>query len=77
MRYAGTVGFCAPSTAHQVAFDLNPGQSNRFIMEPPGLAVHTWQPSTGIATHVVPIGDYGAPFDVVLEADYPGRVAHA
>jgi 3',5'-cyclic AMP phosphodiesterase CpdA len=77
VRYAGTVGFCAPSTAHQVAFDLNPGQTNRFIMEPPGLAVHTWQPSTGIATHVVPIGDYGAPFDVVLEAEYPGRIAHA
>jgi 3',5'-cyclic AMP phosphodiesterase CpdA len=73
VRYAGTVGFCAPSTAHQVALDLHPGVPNRFIMEPPGLAVHTWEPSIGLTTHVVPIGDFGAPFDVVLEADYPGQ----
>ncbi len=77
VRYAGTVGFCAPSTAHQVALDLHPGRANRFIMEPPGLAVHTWRPDAGLTTHIVPIGDYGAPFDVVLEADYPGRIAHA
>ena len=77
VRYAGTVGYVAPSTAHQVALDLRPGRSNRFIMEPPGLAVHTWRPDMGITSHLVPIGDYGGPFDIALDRDYPGLLAHA
>ena len=76
-RYAGTIGYVAPSTAHQVALDLRPGRSNRFIMEPPGLAVHTWRPDMGMTSHLVPIGDYGGPFDVALDRDYPGLAAHA
>ena len=74
VRYAGTVGYVAPSTAHQVALDLNPGSTNRFIMEPPGFAVHTWQPDTGITSHLVPIGNYGRRFDIALDRDYPGLV---
>jgi 3',5'-cyclic AMP phosphodiesterase CpdA len=77
VRYAGTVGFVAPSTAHQVALDLRPGTTNRFIMEPPGIAVHTWRPDLGVATHIVPIGDYGPAFDVTLDQDYPGLLQHA
>ena len=46
-------------------------------MEPPALAVHTWQPDIGMATHLTPIRDYGPRFDVVLEADYPGAPVHA
>lgn len=76
VRYAGTVGYVAPSTAHQVALDLRPGRSNRFIMEPPGFAVHTWRPDMGISSHLVPIGDYGGPFDIALDRDYPGLAAH-
>jgi 3',5'-cyclic AMP phosphodiesterase CpdA len=76
-RYAGTVGYVAPSTAHQVALDLRPARANRFIMEPPGFAVHTWRPDMGIISHLVPIGDYGGPFDVALDQDYPGLAAHA
>lgn len=76
VRWAGTIGFAAPSTAHQVVLDLRPGAPTRFIMEPPTFAVHTWNPSIGIATHFVPIGDFGAPFDVTLDPDYPGVVAN-
>lgn len=76
VRYAGTIGYIAPSTAHQVALDLRPGTSNRFIMEPPGFAVHTWRPGMGMISHLMPIGDYGGPFDIALDRDYPGRVAH-
>lgn len=72
LRWAGTIGFAAPSTAHQVVLDLRPGAPTRFIMEPPALAVHTWTPEIGITTHLVPIGDFGAPFDVTLDPDYPG-----
>jgi 3',5'-cyclic AMP phosphodiesterase CpdA len=72
VRWAGTIGFAAPSTAHQVVLDLRPGAPTRFIMEPPALAVHTWKPAIGITTHLVPIGDFGVAFDVTLDPDYPG-----
>ncbi|MCS3762539.1 inositol monophosphatase family protein [Bradyrhizobium centrosematis] len=71
-RYAGTVGYVAPSTAHQVALDLRPGHSNRFIMEPPGFALHCWRPDTGISSHLVPVGDYGRPFEIAAGQDHPG-----
>lgn len=77
VRWAGTVGFAAPSTAHQVAFDLRRGEPTRFVMEPPQLAVHTWQKQLGMTTHLVPIGDFGRPFDVTLDPDYPGVARHA
>ena len=59
VRYAGTIGFVAPGTAHQVVLDLRPDQPNRFNHEPPGFAVHTYRPDTGMVSHVVPIGDFG------------------
>lgn len=74
VRFGGTIGHAAPSTAHQVVLDLRPGIPTRFVMEPPGLSVHTWSAATGIVTHSVPIGDYGTPFEVTVEAEYPGRV---
>jgi 3',5'-cyclic AMP phosphodiesterase CpdA len=70
--FGGTLAFCVPSIAHQVALDLVPGRPNRFIMEPPAFAVHTWRPDIGMISHLTPIKDYGPPFNVVLEADYPG-----
>jgi 3',5'-cyclic AMP phosphodiesterase CpdA len=75
VRWAGTVGFVAPSTAHQVALDLRRDAPNRFIMEPPGLAVHHWDEAAGLVSHFLPIGDYGKPFDVELAAEYAARVA--
>ncbi|WP_192384973.1 phosphodiesterase [Mesorhizobium silamurunense] len=58
-RWAGTVGFVVPGVAHQLALDLRPGQPIRFILEPPGFALHAWSPETGLVSHVAPIGDYG------------------
>jgi hypothetical protein len=72
VRWAGTVGYAAPSTAHQVVLDLRPGEPTRFVLEPPGLALHVWSERTGVVTHAVTIGDFGSPFDVTLEAEYPG-----
>jgi 3',5'-cyclic-AMP phosphodiesterase len=72
VRWAGTVGFVAPSTAHQVALDLRSGEPNRFVLEPPGFGLHTWRPETGLVSHTQLIGDFGPPIDVVLDADYPG-----
>src|SRR5690606_33653875 len=73
VRWAGTIGFAAPSTAHQVALDLRQGEPTRFVLEPPGFALHIWSRETGVVSHAVPIGEHGAWFDVTLEPEYPGQ----
>lgn len=73
VRWAGTIGFVAPSTAHQVALDLREGVPTRLIEEPPGFALHVYRPDTGIVSHVVPIGDFGPIRDFELPAEYPGH----
>jgi Icc protein len=75
--FGGTLAFCAPSIAHQVALDLACGRPTRFIMEPPALTVHTWLPDIGMTTHLTPIRNHGPGFEVVLEADYPGAQVRA
>lgn len=72
-RFAGTIGYVAPGTAHQVALDLRPGTENQFVMEPPALAVHVWAPETGVVSHLQPIGDYGPRRPFALDPAYPGK----
>ena len=74
-RWAGTVGFVAPSTAHQVALDLESDDPNRFIHEPPGIALHVYQPGSGIISHVAVVGDYGPVHSFALPPEYPGGKA--
>lgn len=73
VRWAGTVGFVAPSTAHQVALDMREGEPTRFVYEPPGFALHVFEPGLGMVSHVVPIGDFGPMHDFVLAPEYPGH----
>ncbi|MGD9884147.1 MAG: phosphodiesterase [Reyranella sp.] len=74
VRWAGTIGSVAPSTAHQVTLDLIPDESPAsFTMEPPGLQLHLWSSTAGLVTHTLPIGTYEGPFPFVLDADYPGH----
>jgi 3',5'-cyclic AMP phosphodiesterase CpdA len=73
VRWAGTIGFVAPSTAHQVALDLRPGEPTRLVLEPPGIALHVYRPDTGIVSHVLPIGDFGPIHDFELAPEYPGQ----
>ncbi|MBD3844348.1 phosphodiesterase [Bosea sp. SSUT16] len=73
LRFAGTIGYVVPGTAHQVALDLRPGTENRFVMEPPALALHVWKPGLGMVSHLQPIGDYGPRRDFVLDPAYPGK----
>jgi Icc protein len=78
VRWGGTIGSVAPSTAHQVTLDLIPYNSPAtFTMEPPGFQLHLWTPEAGIVTHTVPIGHFEGPFPFVLDADYPGHEAKA
>jgi len=72
-RFAGTIGYVAPGTAHQVALDLRRGTENQMIMEPPAFAVHAWDPEAGLVSHLQPIGDYGAPRPFTLDPAYPGQ----
>lgn len=73
VRWAGTIGFVAPSTAHQVALDLREGEPTRLVMEPPGLALHVYRDGIGMVSHVVPIGSFGPKRDFELDPDYPGQ----
>jgi 3',5'-cyclic-AMP phosphodiesterase len=59
LRWHGTVVTSAPSTAHQVALDLEPDSPVAWIMEPPACHLHYWQPESGLVTHLSYIGDYG------------------
>lgn len=73
VRWAGTIGFVGPGTAHQVALDLRPGEPTRFIHEPPGFALHAYDAEAGIISHVVPLGDFGPILDFAPPSDDPGR----
>ena len=78
VRWAGTVGSVAPSTAHQVTLDLIPDNSQTtFTMEPPGFHLHLWSKEAGLVTHAVPVGHFEGPIPIVLDADYPGHSANA
>jgi len=73
VRWAGTLGFVAPSTAHQVVLDLRAGEPTRLIHETPGFALHVYDAQIGVVSHVVPIGDFGPVREFSLPPEYPGR----
>lgn len=57
-RFGGTVAMTVPSTAHQIALDLQPQASAAWRREPPGFALHAWQ-AGALVTHFVTVGDFG------------------
>jgi 3',5'-cyclic AMP phosphodiesterase CpdA len=65
IRWAGTIGSIAPSTAHQVTLDLTPEAPATFGLEPPALHLHQWTPGAGIITHLAYIGDFPGPYPFV------------
>jgi 3',5'-cyclic AMP phosphodiesterase CpdA len=78
VRWGGTIGSVAPSTAHQVTLDLEvDGGPSSFTLEPPGFHLHIWSKDTGLVTHGVNIGRFEGPFPFILDADYPGHTAKA
>jgi 3',5'-cyclic-AMP phosphodiesterase len=62
VRWAGTIASVAPSTAHQATLDLASGAPLMFSMDPPAVALHLWQPGTGLVTHLSYTGDYDGPY---------------
>jgi 3',5'-cyclic AMP phosphodiesterase CpdA len=61
-RFAGTVAGTAPSTAHQVRLDLDPGAPLQFIFEPPGYQLHFWRDGAGLVSHTAIFGDWPGPY---------------
>jgi 3',5'-cyclic AMP phosphodiesterase CpdA len=62
LRWRGTLGCIAPSTAHQVVLELTPGAPSTFTLEPPGYLLHQWREGTGLVTHYGLIGSYPGPY---------------
>jgi 3',5'-cyclic AMP phosphodiesterase CpdA len=64
-RFGGTVASSCPSTAHQIALDLEGATGGaspaRYVLEPPGFQLHLWT-RAGLVTHNVPTGRFGGPF---------------
>lgn len=61
--WRGTVVTTCPSTAHQVALDLEDREA-RWRREPPAVQLHVWLPEAeggagSLVTHTSPIGDHG------------------
>jgi 3',5'-cyclic-AMP phosphodiesterase len=50
VRWCGTVGCTAPSTAHQFALELRERRPLGFTLEPPGFLLHVWQ-NGAMVTH--------------------------
>jgi 3',5'-cyclic-AMP phosphodiesterase len=63
-RWAGTLASVAPSTAHQVTLDLDPGAPLSITFDPPAFALHRWHPEAGLVTHLQYVGDYEGPYAV-------------
>jgi 3',5'-cyclic AMP phosphodiesterase CpdA len=61
-RVGGTLATTAPSTAHQVALDLEVGNPLMFIMEPPACQLHVWRADAGLVTHTSYVGDFDGPY---------------
>jgi 3',5'-cyclic AMP phosphodiesterase CpdA len=57
----GTLATTAPSTAHQVALDLE-NEPLAFTMEPPACQLHVWNAGTGLITHTSYIGEFDGPY---------------
>jgi Icc protein len=61
-RVGGTLASTAPSTAHQVALDLEDDNPLMFTIEPPACQLHVWRPGTGLVSHTSYIGDFDGPY---------------
>ena len=60
-RFGGTVASTCPSTAHQVALDLDQPGPDNFVMEPPGYQLHYWN-GKQLVTHTAVLGDFAGPY---------------
>lgn len=63
LGWAGTCAMSAPSTAHQVFFDLAPASRRRFNFEAPGFLLHQWT-DAHLVSYGVAIPGFADTFDL-------------
>jgi 3',5'-cyclic AMP phosphodiesterase CpdA len=57
-RFANTFAMTAPSTSHQIAFDIEDNLNLALAMEPPAVMMHVWQgKGDNLVSHVSFVGD--------------------
>lgn len=61
LRFAGTMLCTAPSTTTAIALRLEPDAAPASYLEPAAFLLHDWQPTRGLVTHYVPIGQFPGP----------------
>jgi 3',5'-cyclic AMP phosphodiesterase CpdA len=61
-RWGGTAICTSPSTATQIALQLDPGAAPASYCEPPACLLHWWSPDAGMVTHTSYIGRFEGPF---------------
>lgn len=61
VRFGGSIASTAPSTAHQVCFDIAPEAASAFVLEPPGMRIHALPDHGRLVTHTIAVGDFDGP----------------
>ncbi|MBT4489136.1 MAG: hypothetical protein HOC72_16450, partial [Rhodospirillaceae bacterium] len=64
--FGGTIAISGPTTCYPFGLDTGPERILSVVHEPPAIAVHLWLQDAspagpGMVSHVLPIGDWGAP----------------
>lgn len=59
------------STAHQITLGLAPDAPESIMLEPPGFALHLWQPGAGLRSHLAYVGPYAGPLTFEGESIAP------
>ncbi|MGC7403333.1 phosphodiesterase [Pandoraea pneumonica] len=58
----GVMASTCVSTAHQISLGLAPDAPGSITLEPPGFALHLWQPGAGVRTHLAYVGPFEGPY---------------
>ncbi|VVE62579.1 phosphodiesterase [Pandoraea captiosa] len=58
----GIMASTCVSTAHQITLALASGAPGSITLEPPGFAMHLWQPGAGLRTHLAYVGPFEGPY---------------
>lgn len=73
VRWHGTIASIAPSTAHQMTFDLASDAVLAYVMEPPGYHLHLWREGLGLITHQLHVGPYAGPYNIEAASQTKGK----
>jgi 3',5'-cyclic AMP phosphodiesterase CpdA len=61
-RWCGTVVSIPSATVEQIHLGFQPDAPLGTITEPPGFQLHYDDPTDGLVTHAVPVGDFAGPY---------------